>query len=151
MASNTLFPTATRHSVMLLHRLDRIARRRKETALEPVDLRPRQVVALMILRDHGAMTQGALGETLNLDPANVVGLLNELEERELLDRRRDPEDRRRHIVELTPAGKKALAHAERAMEDLEEEILGALAPDERAQLRDLLDRALSGNPAEQPA
>jgi DNA-binding MarR family transcriptional regulator len=64
---------------------------------------------------------------------------------------RDPQDRRRHIVELTPSGKKAMAHAERAMEDLEDEVLGPLSAEERAQLRDLLDRALSGAPAEQPA
>ena len=49
----------------LIHRLDRIARRRSEIALAPMDLRPRHAVALMILRDHGAMTQAALGEALN--------------------------------------------------------------------------------------
>jgi DNA-binding MarR family transcriptional regulator len=88
---------------------------------------------------------------MHLDPNNCVLLLNEMEAAGHIRRVRDPQDRRRHIVELTPAGKKALAHAERAMEDLEEEVLGPLSADERAQLRDLLDRALSGAPAEQPA
>src|SRR5260370_20806013 len=114
MTRSTYAPPATHGSVMLIHRLDRIARRRSEIALAPLGLRKRQVVALMILREHGAIAQGALGETLRLDPANMVGLLNELEDQGLLDRRRDPEDRRRHIVELTPAGVAALEPAQQA-------------------------------------
>jgi MarR family transcriptional regulator, lower aerobic nicotinate degradation pathway regulator len=141
MARATYLPTATRHSLMLLHQLDRIARRRKEIALEPLDLRPRQVVALMILRDHGAMTQAALGETLSLDPANLVGLLNELEDRALLDRRRDPEDRRRHIVELSPAGAATLARAEEALRAVQDYVLAGLDEDERSTLHQLLLRA----------
>src|SRR5881227_1515371 len=132
MARATYVPEVTQHPLMLIHRLDRIARRRKEIALEPVDLRPRQVVALMILRDHGAMTQGSLGESLSLDPANLVGLLNELEEREFLDRRRDPEDRRRHIVELSPAGEATLARAEEALKAVEDYVLAGLDEDERS-------------------
>jgi len=141
MAGSTYLPTGTHHSLMLLHQLDRIARRRKEIALEPLDLRPRQAVALMILRDHGAMTQAALGETLSLDPANLVGLLNELEERELLDRRRDPEDRRRHIVELSPAGEATLARAEEALRAVQDYVLAGLDEDERCALHELLLRA----------
>src|SRR5436305_1893253 len=126
---------------MLIHRLDRIARRRSEIALAPIGLRPRQVVALMILRDHGAMTQGGLCEALRLDPANLVGLLNELEERGLLDRRRDPDDRRRHIVELTAAGGVIVADAERALSTVQEHVLAGLDEEERCALHELLARA----------
>lgn len=126
---------------MLIHRLDRVARRRSEIALAPLGLRKRQVVALMILRDHGAITQGALGETLRLDPANLVGLLNELEERALLDRRRDPEDRRRHIVELTSEGSSVLARAEQALAAVQDDVLAGLDDEERCTLHELLVRA----------
>src|SRR5258708_17790122 len=89
-------PEATYQSLVLIHHLERVARRRFEIALEPTGLRPRHVVALTILRDHGAITQGALGDPLRLVPANLVGLLHELPQRALLARRRDPNDRRRH-------------------------------------------------------
>lgn len=141
MTTVTYASKAKHQSLMLIHRLDRIARRRSEIALEPIGLRPRQVVALMILRDHGAMTQAALGDALRLDPANLVGLLNDLEERGLLDRRRDPEDRRRHIVELTDSGHDALTRGEAALATVQEHVLAGLDADERRTLHELLLRA----------
>jgi DNA-binding MarR family transcriptional regulator len=133
---------------MLIHRLDRIARRRSEIALAPLGLRKRQVVALMILWEHGAITQSALGETLRLDPANLVGLLNELEDQGLLDRRRDPEDRRRHIVELTPEGIAALERAQEALAGVQAYMLAELDEEERCQLHELLVRAAQKHAAE---
>jgi len=148
MTRSTYAPPATHGSVMLIHRLDRIARRRSEIALAPLGLRKRQVVALMILREHGAIAQGALGETLRLDPANMVGLLNELEDQGLLDRRRDPEDRRRHIVELTPEGIAALERAQEALAGVQNYVLAGLDDDERCKLHELLDRAAQEHAAE---
>jgi DNA-binding MarR family transcriptional regulator len=63
-------------------------------------------------------------------------------------RRRDPDDRRRHIVELTDAGHRAIDRAEQGMESVEEEILAALSAKERATLRQLLNKALEGAPAD---
>jgi DNA-binding MarR family transcriptional regulator len=132
---------ATYQSLVLIHHLDRVARRRFEIALEPTGLRPRHVLALTILRDLGAVTQGALGDALRLDPANLVGLLNELEQRALLERRRDPADRRRHIVELSPAGRSVLASAESALASVQDDVLSGLEDDERSTLHTLLLRA----------
>ena len=129
---------------MLINHLARVARRRSEVALEPTGLRPRHVVALTILREGGAMTQGALGEALRLDPTNLVGLLNELEEASLLERRRDPLDRRRHIVELSETGARAIARAERELASVQDEVLAHLDEDERATLHGLLLRAAEG-------
>jgi DNA-binding MarR family transcriptional regulator len=141
MTSSAQAADTTYQSLVLIHHLERVARRRFETALEPTGLRPRHVIALTILRDHGAMTQGALGDALRLDPANLVGLLNELEQRALLARRRDPNDRRRHIVELSPAGRTALARVERALASVQDDILSGLDDDERCTLHTLLLRA----------
>jgi DNA-binding MarR family transcriptional regulator len=94
----------------------------------------------------GPMAQAELCIATHLDPNNCVLMLNHLEAAGWVERQRDPADRRRHIVVLTEDGRKALRHAERAMEDLEGEVLGALDPEERAQLRDLLARALAGQP-----
>jgi DNA-binding MarR family transcriptional regulator len=144
MASRAETAATTHQSLALIGHLARVAHRGSEVALDPAGLRPRQVVALTILRDHGATTQGALGEALRLDPSNLVGLLNELEERGLLERRRDPGDRRRHIVELSAAGEKALVRAEQALFSVQDDVLGALDEDERATLHALLLRAAGG-------
>jgi DNA-binding MarR family transcriptional regulator len=88
-----------------------------------------------------------LGEALHLDPNNTVLMLNDLEGAGWAERRRDPDDRRRHTVEITPAGRKALARAESALDELEEDVLVGLTADERATLRELLTRAMAVVPA----
>jgi DNA-binding MarR family transcriptional regulator len=79
-----------------------------------------------------------------VDPNNCVLLLNDLDDRGYVERQRDPQDRRRHIVVITAAGLKALAKAEAKLEALEGEVLVNLDPAEREQLRDLLARAVDG-------
>src|ERR1700676_5268885 len=92
----------------LLDHLARIGRRPAEPSMSPAGLRPRPLIALKLLSEHGPASQHGLAEALSLDPSNVVGLLNELEERGLITRRRDPADRRRHIVELSATGEDEL-------------------------------------------
>jgi DNA-binding MarR family transcriptional regulator len=94
-----------------------------------------------MLRDYGGMPQHALATALEMDRTNLVGLLNELESQNLVARRRSPEDRRRHVVELTAAGAKKLAKAEDAIAGVEDDVLGGLSDLERRQLYDLLHRA----------
>jgi DNA-binding MarR family transcriptional regulator len=79
-----------------------------------------------------------------LDANNCVLLLNELDDAGYIERRRDPQDRRRHIVEITPAGLAALEEAERKLETLEDEVLTNLDQAERAKLHGLLTKALAG-------
>jgi DNA-binding MarR family transcriptional regulator len=135
-------------TIVLLSRLAKAVIRAADE--EALGMKYKAYAGLTLLRD-AAQTQKDMCHAMHLDPNNCVLLLNDMEAAGHVRRVRDPEDRRRHIVELTPAGKKALAHAERAMEDLEGEVLGSLSPDERAQLRGLLERAISGAPAGQPA
>ncbi|WP_410810039.1 MarR family winged helix-turn-helix transcriptional regulator [Micromonospora sp. 067-2] len=126
--------------------LDHLARRmrlRSESALTPLGLRPRHLVALTVLRDVGEISQQSLASTLAMDGTNIVGLLNDLEAMQLVERRRSPEDRRRHVVELTDDGAKRLNEAECALASAENEILGTLEPDEREKLYLLLRRAAS--------
>lgn len=135
---------ASYQSLALLDHLSRVARREADGTPDPDGLRPRHFVALTLLRDHGAATQQALAEALRLDPSNLVGLLNELESRGLVTRRRDPDDRRRHIVELAPAGLTTLHAAEQRLAAVENKVLGALSADERCTLHALLIRAAGG-------
>jgi len=78
----------------------------------------------------------------------LVILLNELEAAGLALRRRDPSDRRRHLVDITPEGRQALERAERGIASVEDEVLGALSPNERASLQALLAKAIEGAPVD---
>lgn len=131
-------------SAAMLDYLARQMRLSAEAALAPLDLRPRHLVALTLLRDNQEVTQQALSSILQIDGANVVGLLNELETAGLVTRRRNPEDRRRHIVELTDHGREKLAKAEFALAAVEDVVLAALTPKQREQLAALLHRAAIG-------
>ncbi|MGD0604545.1 MAG: MarR family winged helix-turn-helix transcriptional regulator [Streptosporangiaceae bacterium] len=133
---------AAQQLLPLLDHLARVGRRAAEASMAPGGLRPRHLVALNLLSEHGAASQQGLVEALSLDPSNVVGLLNELEERGLITRRRDPADRRRHIVELSAGGQNELCLAQARLSRVEDDLLGALSRDERATLYRLLARAV---------
>jgi DNA-binding MarR family transcriptional regulator len=131
--------TAAKPSVLLIARLARTVRHRTEQALAPLGLRLRHLVALSYLRDHGATPQGPLGEGLRIDASNLVGLLNELDDMGLVVRRRDPADRRRHIVDLAPKGRKLIEHdVRRSLAAVDDAVLGTLAPEDRAALHRIL-------------
>lgn len=104
----------------------------------------RHLMALSYVRDHDGGPQQELAEALCMDANNVVLLLNELEDLGYVSRRRDPSDRRRHLVDLTAPGSKALNTAEGKQETIEDDVLKALDPEERATLWRLLGRALRG-------
>jgi DNA-binding MarR family transcriptional regulator len=127
----------------LLTRLSRVVARRAVPEL--IGIKIKEFIALIYLRESGQATQQKLAETLLMDANNTVLLLNGLEDEELIARTRDPKDRRRHIVEITPKGHKALERAERELETLEDDVLGKLDPSERDQLRDLLAKALEAH------
>lgn len=133
--------TRTVHgSITLLTRLSR----RVHRASGAMDVNIKQLAVLSTVRESEELTQGKLAEILAVDANMVVHLLNELEERGLVERRRDPEDRRRHIVAVTGKGTRALTEAERRLDTLEDEILENLDPAERNQLHELLRKALDG-------
>ena len=124
----------------LLTRLSRVTYR--SAAPELLGVKLKEFVALTYLRESTRATQQKLAKTLMLDANNCVILLNGLEEKRLIERTRDPEDRRRHIVAITPKGHRALEKAERELETVEDDVLGNLTQDERDQLRELLAKAL---------
>ena len=138
-------PKAEQRLLPLLEHLVRVARRTAEASMLPGRLRPRHLIALKLLSDQGPVSQQGLADALSLDPSNVVGLLNELEERELITRRRDSLDRRRHIVALSPLGAQELDHAYSGLSIIEDDLLRTLTTDERTTLYDLLVRAVGAN------
>jgi MarR family transcriptional regulator, lower aerobic nicotinate degradation pathway regulator len=104
----------------------------------------KHVIALSYLRELGAVGQKYFGGVLCLDANNTVLLLNELEAGGMVIRRRDADDRRRHVVDVTEIGLDVLRQIEASMLDVEDELLAALSEEQRAQFRELLRQALYG-------
>jgi DNA-binding MarR family transcriptional regulator len=129
-------------SMVLLTRLAKQVYRRSDEELLGIHLR--LLMALSYVRDHDGAPQQELADALCMDANNVVLLLNELEDLGYVTRRRDPNDRRRHLVDLTAGGRGALERAEHAQEQIEDDVLQALDAEERVTLWRLLTRALYG-------
>ena len=123
--------------------LTRLNRRIYATAdPEKIGMTLKQLATLATLRDRGALPQQMLCDVLRTSQNTVVMWLNELEEAGFITRVRDPDDRRKHNVAITAAGRVALDRAELEMRRLEDEVLAGLTADERAHLRVLLAKAL---------
>jgi DNA-binding MarR family transcriptional regulator len=129
---------AKRWPTLLMIKLGRITTHRFTEALEPFGIRPRHMAALIELRDRGELTQQSLCGQLHLDPTNLVAILNELEERGYATRRRDPEDRRRHLVEVSKTGIAVIEKVSEVMDGVEDDLLDGLEPAERDQLEGML-------------
>src|ERR1700709_1536152 len=136
-------------SMALLTRLAKQVYRRSTEEL--LGMHMRHLMALSYVRDHDGGPQQEIAEALCMDANNVVLLLNELEQRGYVSRLRDPSDRRRHLVGLTPVGQKALDDAELKQESIEDDVLQALDADERATLWQVLGRPPPGARPEAPA
>src|SRR5438309_8394587 len=95
-------------ATFLLKKLGYAAKERTMKAYEGTGLHPYHHAILVVLDEGTRETQGSIADSLGYDRGQLVGLLDELEERGLVERRRDPKDRRRHLVRLTGEGKKML-------------------------------------------
>src|SRR5215472_10039918 len=88
----------------------------KRSTEEMLGMPLKAYMTLGYVRDHPGATQQELEKALAMDANSVVLVLNELEARQLSIRRRDPQDRRRHILEMTSAGLRALERADKERE-----------------------------------
>jgi len=127
-------------TLFLLKRLGMLAKERSFAAYEAAGFTPYQHAALLVLDEGVRETQGEIADVLGYDRGQLVGILDELEERDLIERKRDPTDRRRHIVSMTPAGRKALARLRAVSAKVEDEYLASLADEDREALHALLLR-----------
>jgi DNA-binding MarR family transcriptional regulator len=125
---------------VLLTQLTKVIYRRASEHL--LGMTVKQFSTLAVLRDHSPIPQQELGELLWVDANNLVLLLNDLEASEFALRRRDPTDRRRHLVEITEEGLRALDTAEKGIESAEGDVLASLSTQERVELQALLAKAL---------
>lgn len=95
---------------------------------------------LALLEEGARTTQAGVADALGMDASMLVSLLDGLEDRGLVERKRDPKDRRRQTVTMTPAGRRQLSAFRKLVLRLEEEFLAPLSEEERQELHDLLLR-----------
>ncbi|MFC7328487.1 MarR family winged helix-turn-helix transcriptional regulator [Marinactinospora rubrisoli] len=117
-----------------------IAHARIRKALAGHGLRTGHGNVLLLLAERGPTSQQSLAETIGVDPSVLVAILNDLEGDGLAERRRDPADRRRHIVGISADGRRLAADLHGALADVEADLFADLAPGEVADLQRLLGR-----------
>ncbi len=109
-----------------------------EDGLTALDLNAREMLVLSFVGATAGLSQQELSTRLGIDPTLIVGLIDNLEGRGLMERNRDPEDRRRNVLSLTAAGEALQADAMTTARTIEEGFLAPLDADERLALRGLL-------------
>jgi DNA-binding MarR family transcriptional regulator len=130
----------SRRAGFLLAQLGTHRHRRFAERLAPLDLHPRHFGMLSHLAANEGQSQQALSRALGIHRSAAVALVDDLEQRGLAERRRDPDDRRAYALYLTPQGREVLAELQRVAEEDEAELLTALNASERSQLISLLQR-----------
>ena len=122
----------------LLKRLGWKIKDRSVEVFEAAGESPYHYSVLAVLDESARETQATIADSLGFDRSWLVGLLDELEEAGLIERKRDPADRRRHLVSLNPAGKKKLDELRALARSVEDEFLAGLDAEQRKQLHALL-------------
>ena len=118
------------------------AHRLVSEGLAAADARGYHYRLLAALEEFGPASQAALGRRTGIDRSYVVEAVNELADRGLVERARDPEDRRRNIITITPAGVRQLRRLDEVVAGIQDELLASLSADERDELARLLRKVL---------
>lgn len=124
----------------LLARLGSLAGRSWAGMLREHGLTPHQHGVLLALRERGPLGQGALSNTIAMDPRNVVPVLDGLADRRLVARMVDPLDRRRRVIQLTVAGRSAADTLAESAAEIERDFLNGLDAEEQQDLNRLLTK-----------
>jgi len=124
----------------LLSQLGFTASRRFHAALAPLGIEPRHFLLLRFVAREEGRSQQALGEMLHIPPSRMVALVDQLEERGLLERRANPTDRRARALHVTDEGRRLMARAMRVAMAHEDSVGVSLSAGEREQLVALLQK-----------
>jgi MarR family transcriptional regulator for hemolysin len=127
-----------------LARTARIVGRAFDEALEAVDGSLPVWLVLLNLKIHENTNQRALAEAVGITGATLTHHLNAMEQDGLLTRRRDPGNRRNHIVEITPAGERSFLRLATAAQAFDERLRSSLTTADLARVQGLLDQLAAG-------
>src|SRR6478736_4257873 len=130
-------------TTFLLKRLGFAAKEDSHDAFEGTGLSPFHFAVLALLEEDPRETQAVIADALGYDRSHLVRLLDELEERDLIVRQRDRDDRRRHVVRMTADGRRMLARMRTIVQRMEDEFLAPLDAADRDALHELLERLAS--------
>jgi DNA-binding MarR family transcriptional regulator len=108
--------------------------------LEPLGFKPPHAGILRVVRDADGLSQQSLGEKLGMFPSRLVGLIDEIEGKGLVERRNSPADRRSYALYLTDAGRDALEAIGKVSREHQATVCASLNEEERAQLAGFLRR-----------
>jgi len=137
-ATMTAFPDDRRDLAAMFVPLARALVAREEPALLAHDISMWGYVVLTALAEQPVRTQAALAQAISADKSRIIGVLDDLQQRELIKRQPDAADRRVHLLSLTTAGDRLRRSVEAAIRRSEEEVLATLPADDReAFLRSL--------------
>lgn len=125
-----------------LVRLGRLAHATVHDAFATAGLASRTYFVLRCLREDGQMSQRELADRTSVDRSDLVKLLDQLERSGQLRRDRDPHDRRRHLLSITPLGEAIVEQGRQLLGQANDEVFAGLDPDEQATLHRLVRRAL---------
>ncbi|GGU65779.1 hypothetical protein GCM10010211_33760 [Streptomyces albospinus] len=131
-----------RRASRLLSQLTMQSDRLITEGLAQVDARKWHYAVLASLQEHGSGSQATLSRRSGIYRSDMVGVLNELAERDLVERAPDPDDRRRNIITISARGRRHLRRLDKVLDDLHDELLAPLSPAERDQFVQLLTRLL---------
>ncbi|MCI3271067.1 MarR family winged helix-turn-helix transcriptional regulator [Streptomyces cylindrosporus] len=118
-------PLELRLGYLLKHAQAKLARASAE-ALAPYGIDGHELAVLVVLSGEEPLSQAEAAGRLGVDRTTMVSLVDGLEDHGLVTRRRSPQDRRKNIVELTPAGEQCLREAEQARRAAERRFLAPL-------------------------
>jgi DNA-binding MarR family transcriptional regulator len=107
-------------------------------ALAPFGITGRELAVLLAIDSQAPLSQQEAAGRLGVDRTTMVALIDELEGKQLVQRRQDPADRRKNVVALTPAGRATLRKAGKASDEAERRLLAPLTGDQAAQVREAL-------------
>jgi MarR family transcriptional regulator, lower aerobic nicotinate degradation pathway regulator len=127
-------------SGFLMVRLGMAFKARAVQELEAAGFSQYHYSVLALLHVQPRKTQSTIADALAVDPSQLVGILDTLEQRGLITRQRDPDDRRRHVVSLSSDGRRQLVRLRATIERLEDELLAPLDAASRKTLHALLLR-----------
>jgi DNA-binding MarR family transcriptional regulator len=108
--------------------------------IEPMGLTPPHVGVLRAIGEHSGRSQQAIAAEFGVPASRMVGFIDDLEARGLVERRSDDRDRRVHLLHLSDAGEATLGELAAVGRDAERELLAALSATERRELAEWLTR-----------
>jgi DNA-binding MarR family transcriptional regulator len=138
-------PDALKESIaFLVTRIHGWAHTELMEALRDLEIEPRHTGSLVVLQATGPIAQATLARHLGISGATVVEIVDHLERRGLVERRRLDTDRRTQVLYVLPAAAEVVAEAQRRGTVVTDRILAALGPTERQRLLTLLQRCVTG-------